>query len=530
MDAVLYEKGKIISMDSSIQGDALLVRDGRIAAVGRGEDFDSLAGVQRVSLNGACLLPGFIDAHSHVTAYAQTMLLCSLEGADSFEEIARRLKDFQKKSPAGKEKWIVAFGYDQNFLTEQRHPDRRFLDGVIPDRPVMLSHASGHMGVVNSAGLARLGLTGASQDPAGGRLGREPDGELTGYLEETAFTQCSRVLDKPSPEEGVRALRAAQREYLSYGVTTVQDGITRDEEWSLLTEAMRRDALLMDTVSYADMKLCRHIVEENGSMLGHYNHRLKLGGYKIFLDGSPQGRTAWMRDPYLGDEKDYRGYPVYQDQEVQSFLEAALKENIQVLAHCNGDAAAQQFIDCYLKARKQTGLSPDLRPVMIHAQLVRPDQLARMKELGMIASFFTAHTYYWGDVHMKNFGPERARAISPAMSAQKLGVPYTFHQDTPVIAPNMLETIRCAVTRKSKTGQDMGREECVSPMDALRAVTSTAAYQYFEENEKGTLSPGKAADLVILDRDPTQVPREAIGEIRVMSALVRGKPAFVRES
>jgi len=171
----------------------------------------------------------------------------------------------------------------------------------------------------------------------------------------------------------------------------------------------------------------------------------------------------------------------------------------------------------------------DLRPVMIHAQLVREDQLKRMARIGMMASFFTAHTYYWGDIHLQNFGEERAKKISPAKTASKYGVPFTFHQDSPVLLPNMIETIWCAVNRISREGKDMGHAERISTLEALKAITSMAAYQYREEDKKGSIKEGKVADFVILDRNPLEVEKEELREIRILATIKEDRMVYRAE-
>ncbi len=215
-----------------------------------------------------------------------------------------------------------------------------------------------------------------------------------------------------------------------------------------------QNALILDIVGYVDLEHHADLIKQNPQYRSYHN-RLRLGGYKLFLDGSPQGRTAWMSKPYT-NSKDYCGYARYSDEQVQSMVDRALEEKTQFITHCNGDAAAQQLLDC-LKGKQQ-----NVRPVMIHAQLLRPDQLPDVKSVSMIPSFFVAHTYYWGDIHIENFGMERAKHISCAHSAMEMNIPFTFHQDTPVIVPNMLETIWCAVNRMTKNGVCLGKRRMYS--------------------------------------------------------------------
>ena len=223
-----------------------------------------------------------------------------------------------------------------------------------------------------------------------------------------------------------------------------------------------------------------------------------------------------MTKPYEGEES-YRGNPTKTNEEVENAVHKAVEEERQLLAHCNGDAAAEQYIQACQKQPIEK--LKKIRPVMIHAQTVRKDQLEEMKKIGMIPSFFIAHVYYWGDIHLKNLGEDRASSISPAKSAEELGLIYTFHQDSPVLPPNMLETIWCAVNRTTKNGVLLGKEEQISVYEALNAVTISAAYSYFEEEEKGSIRKGKKADFVLLDKNPLKVPKEEIKNIKVIEVI-----------
>ncbi len=249
----------------------------------------------------------------------------------------------------------------------------------------------------------------------------------------------------------------------------------------------------------------------------------RIGGVKLFLDGSPQGRTAWMRTPYAGGGPDDRGYGTMTDKDLRAALRTAYANGLQPLAHANGDAAAAQYLAAVEDLEREHPGFRDLRPVMIHAQLLDRDQMGDTARLGVIPSFFVAHVYHWGDTHIKNFGPERAARISAAHSAQQHGIPFTFHQDSPVIPPDMMETVWTAVNRRTRDGVLLGPEERIDPEEALRAVTLNAARQYFLEDCKGSLRPGKDADLVILDADPLTVPPEALRDIKVLATIKGGK-------
>lgn len=514
MEHTLYYNGPILTMEGGRAPQAVLTRGGRVERLGAaGELLTAAPDAARRDLAGQCLVPAFLDPHSHITALASTLDLAQLGAAVSPEEIVRLLRAFAEERSLPPGAWAVGFGYDHNVLPGKRHPTRRDLDAAFPDRPVMITHASGHMGVLNTRALALAGITADTPDPQGGRIGREPDGRTpSGYLEERAFFAVSSAMPAPTQQARRAQLRRAQQVYFSHGIVLAQDGLTNHDGYALLQSA----DLTIDTVGYADMR-------ESSDLAG----RSGIGGYKIFLDGSPQGRTAWMLEPYLGGEPDDRGYPIYEDGEVCAFVRRALTEGRQLLAHCNGDAAAAQYLRCCRRVQEETGIPlASIRPVMIHAQLVRREQLEEMRALGMIPSFFAAHVFYWGDIHAENFGSGRAAHISPLRSAADLGLPFTLHQDTPVIAPDMLETVWCAAARLTRGGRVLGPGERISPLEALRAVTLNAARQYFMEGERGSIAPGKRADFAVLSADPTAVQVERLREIRVLETVKDGRAVW----
>lgn len=541
MAKTLYFGGEIITMAEPLYVEAILVDGGRILAVGSVVELERMVGPKdtRIDLKGGVMMPAFIDAHSHITSFSDTVGLVQLDGTSSMEELQRRIRDFRERRhiPAGQ--WISGFGYDNNDLPGQKHPDRRLLDVAAPENPVVIANKSGHMGVMNSLALETAGITAATPDPKGGRIGRESDGRTpNGYLEETAFTSLASGMPKAALSQRIENLVDAQDVYFSYGITTAQDGITKGPDWELLQAAAEAKKLKIDVVSYIDQRDDSQLLAEHADYAGGYRNHLRIGGYKIFLDGSPQGRTAWMTEPYRDAEDGYRGYPVYADAEVTAYLTLAFVEGRQILAHCNGDAAAAQFLSCCGKAldgltahqrggRTNEDILKQVQPVMIHAQLVRRDQLPELAKLHMVASMFVAHVWYWGDIHRKNFGDDRAMYISPARTAMEDGVLVTFHQDTPVLPPDMLQTVWCAVNRITKDGVLLGAEERVTPLQALEAVTINAAKQYHEENEKGSLEKGKQADMVVLDRNPMKVMPMEIRNIKVLRTVKGGEVVYV---
>lgn len=341
------------------------------------------------------------------------------------------------------------------------------LDRVSGTLPVYIAHRSVHMGVGNSALVRLAGVDAATPDPAGGRLGRTPGSdEPDGYVE-------------------------------------------------ALVEAGASGRLLIDVVAYP---VADHdgpeLLAEHADRKRQYRDHLRVGGLKLILDGSPQGRSAWLSEPYEGGEG-HRGHQALPDDVVHRCVRAAAEGSHQLLAHCNGDAAAEQLLDAYEKVLAESGRDEDLRPVMVHAQTVRDDQLDRMARIGMIPSFFVGHTWFWGDVHLRNLGPVRGRRISPVRSALDRGLPVTLHQDAPVTPPDMRLSLWAAVNRRTRTGRPIGPEQAITPYEALRSITAAAAYQYFEEDTKGVLTVGGRADLVVLDHNPLTVRPDRLKDLRV---------------
>ena len=376
------------------------------------------------------------------------------------------------------------------------------------------------MGVLNTKGLEKLGITNKTKAIEGGTIGRFNDTNPNGFLAENAFVPKLENVINLSVEKIVENILLAEKEYLKNGITTIQDGLTKKKEWDILKYIAEKKLFTADIVSYIDIKE-KNILNQNSEYVKKYNNNLKIGGYKIILDGSPQGKTAWISKPYQ-NEKEYRGYGTYEDLEVEKYIHEANEDNMQILAHCNGDEASEQFIRIIEKENNDSRL----RPVMIHAQLVRKDQLLRMKKDNILPSFFVTHIYYWGDIHVDNLG-ESAYNISPVKTACDLGINYTFHQYTPVIYPNLLETVEVAVNRKTKSGKVLGKEERITVYEALKAITINSAYQYFEENEKGSIREGKKADFVVLSNNPLMLNnKEDIKKIEVLETIKNGKTVY----
>jgi predicted amidohydrolase YtcJ len=515
---------------------ALATRDGRIVWLGSAQDSAAWTGpeTQRHDLGDRALLPGFIDAHGHLTFQAATIAWANLASppvgpVTDLESLQQELKDYIEANRIPPGDWVIGNGYDDSLLAETRHPDRTVLDAVSTEHPIALLHVSGHLSAANSLALQSAGIDAETPDPAGGHIRRYPDSqEPNGVLEETATYPLRAMLQQPRSNP-VEDLKEALKLYASYGITTVQDGAISEPAISLLEDAAANGDLNLDVVIYPVVG-SPDVSAVGDRTPGAYQDRLKIGGVKMILDGSPQGKTAWLSEPYHvppeGKAADYLGYPIHPDEKAYAMVGAFMTAGIPILAHANGDAAAAQLIGAVAASGAET---TDHRTVMIHAQTVRDDQLDEMYRLGMVPSFFSTHTFFWGDWHRDSvLGPERGSRISPTRSAMNRGIPFTVHNDAPIVPPDMIRLLWATTNRTTRSGETLGAAQRLSTFEALSAMTRMAAYQYFEEDEKGTLAVGKQADLVILSDDPLNLETGKLLNLEVLETWSQGRRVFKR--
>jgi predicted amidohydrolase YtcJ len=531
----VYSNGTIITMNPALPlAESVAVRDGRIMAVGTRTEVAKLAGNNSIEkdLAGKTLIPGLIDAHGHITYTAASRSWINLASppigtANSIADI-QQLLESGKVQQAGSS-WLIGWGYDDSLLSEQRHPNRNDLDRISTDKPIFLRHVSGHLTTCNSKCLEIAGITADTPNPKGGVIQHFANGEPNGVLEETAMHLVYAKLPTEDLATKMRLLDEAQQYYASYGITTVQDGATFAAEIALLQQAASQQRLTLDVVAYPYLSHDSQLIEQHPPSREYRNH-FRVGGAKLVLDGSPQGKTAWLQQPYLhppeGQTADYRGYPTLEDAPLLDQMNYLFEHNIQVLAHANGDAAGDQLIRIITQANDTQGIA-DRRSVMIHAQTAREDQLDQMQTQGIIPSYFVAHTYYWGDWHRDSvFGVERASRISPLQSTIKRGMRFTTHNDAPIVPPDMMRLLWASVNRITRSGKVLGEAQRVSPMEALKSITIDAAYQYFEEQNKGSIEAGKLADFTILSDNPLTIDPVAIKDIQILQTIKEGETIF----
>ena len=352
---------------------------------------------------------------------------------------------------------------------------------------------------------------------------------------ETAYLPVFAALSAPvSPERELARLKAAQMIYAAAGLTTAQEGATNLGELEVLQRGAARGALFLDVVALPLItELDRILAGNPPGSFGTYRGRLKLGGVKLVLDGSPQGKTASFTTPYLTGgptgQADWRGEPTFPPAVLDAMVKRCYDLKLQTFLHANGDAAIDMLLEAHERA-SAGDRSDDRRTVAIHSQFVRPDQLDRYVADRIIPSFFTGHAYYFAAAHLANRGKAQASFLSPMKTALAKGLHPTNHTDFVVTPIDQMMVLWTAVTRKSLAGEVIGPGERVTPMEALEAITINAAYQYREEASKGSIEPGKLADLVILDRNPLKVDPDAIKDIRVVETIKEGQTIYRREA
>ena len=514
----------------------MAVDKGRIVFAGSRDEAMKLwgTGTRFKNLGGQTMMPGFIDGHAHfVQLGAQAVganLLPSPDGkSDTIDALVEELKVFAKSPDVAQTGWIFGMGYDDSVLG--RHPTKADLDKVSTTVPVAIIHISGHFSVMNSAGLARAGITAASKDPVGGKIGRMPGSdEPDGYLEEVAhFAAALPAVTPTSPAGKDYFSKRALELVKSFGQTTVNEGRMMGPNAKDLESLATRGLLDIDVLGFADYT----DTSEVGAWGQEYRSRLRFPGSKITLDGSPQGRTAWRTTPFLlppeGLPADYRGTPSVPDTSiVVAAITEAFDNNWQIKIHANGDAAIDQLLEAVGTVTATRGVKPG-QVILIHGQFLRPDQIPRLKALGIFPSMFPMHTFYWGDWYGKIIGPDKAAQISPMRSILDAGMIATSHTDAPVALPNLMQVAWATVNRTSRSGKVIGPNERVTPYEAMEMITIWGADQFQEGDKKGSIKVGKLADLVVLSADPVAIDPKLINTINVMETMKEGRTVWARK-
>ena len=556
--ATVYSGGDILTMKGPTPAyvEALVEKDGKILYVGKRSDALRAAGkdARQVNLAGTTLMPGFIDAHGHLVYATHTMLDADLAGVRNIPELLARLKAHAAETPEGDR--IVGMGYRAEQMAEKRHPTRAELDTVSATRPIGISDGSGHHGVFNSALMKEMKLGADTPDPEGGFFDRLPGGrELEGHAAETAWMAILATRQPLTEAQTRKGVQRATQLWVENGMTTASEmglGLSGDDI-SIVTAIINEKLLPIDLVMFAKASASARIIdsayqiqksrtnpngETSADLLAvrpdldqRYINRVRLAGIKFWMDGSVE--TAFLSRPFAKNPPgvttpDYRGMRVDPQDELVAALQKNWKTNRQIAAHAIGDEAIEQVLVAAEATAREKGMGED-RPIVQHAQFLRPDQLQRVKALNGTVSFTAAGIYPMGDYIKELIGPDRLGWVGPANSAERMGVNWTINTDWPAgVSPSLIYAAWNVVNRQTRSGAILVPEERVTPYAAMRAITINGAYQYREEKTKGTLEAGKLADLVILSANPLKVAPMAIKDITVMQTLKEGQVVYTR--
>ncbi len=537
----IYFGGDILTMAGDQPGyiDALAVRDGKIIATGNRDDLQQYRqdSTRLIDLQGKTLLPGFYDAHSHFFQTAVKLSTVSLDPppagtVTSIDNILSVLKSELNANPRRAGEWLYGWGYDNGMLKENRHPTRADLDKVSTEVPISIYHFSSHMLVLNSKGLELMGFTAESVDPEGGVIRRMPgSAEPNGIIEEQAIMPVlQQMLASVQGERMIALMGRSQLIYKQHGYTSMLEMAGTPELVTAFKSYAAAGKLDID-LSTAVLSVTQPAQQTAKQFDLEYRDHFRVIGGKINLDGGSPGRTAFLREPYYtqdeGVSADYRGYSsITKQEDLDAIVASFYQERIPIFIHALGDAAIDQAIHAVAAAQKAHPRD-DIRQQLIHLQVFQPDQMQALQELDVSLTFQNTHNYYFSDFHAAStLGPQRTEKLCPMATAIKEGFNVTFHHDSPVHPVSQIYLIWIAVNRTSRSGKLYGPEERISVYQALQGSTINAAWQFFEENSKGSLEVGKLADLVILDSNPLKVAKENIKQIQVLETIKEGETVW----
>ena len=528
---IIFSGARFITMnDSTPEAECLCTIDGRIECLGSREEVLANLGsapYDEVDLGGGVAYPGFIDTHSHLSAFSNALnwAECGLDNGN-IPGVLDTLRTWAEEHPDG---WIIGYGFDDTGMPENRHLTRHELDAVCKDRPIIVGHISLHLGYFNTKALELLGLDKGGEVP-GGLVEMSPDGTPTGVLYEMAFLNAQAALPLYSLERIRDNMVRAMQVYASKGITTFMDGGV-----GCIGGASEFLQIYMDLARKGDMPIRGYLQimpAEIDSPLGHKlfdfsDDYLRTGGVKLFIDGSIQGYTAALKEGYH-TRPEHRGDTVCTPEELTENIIRFHASGVQVAVHANGDQGAEIVISAFEKAAAMYP-GPDLRHILLHAQTVSDEHLRRMKAIGVIPTFFVRHVEVWGDRHKKFFlGPERASRMDPCGSAVALGIPFGLHVDSPILPPTVLGSMHVAVNRITSGGEVLGPDQRISAREAIKAYTTYAALFCAGESDRGQLSPGRFADFVLLDRNIEESDPLTIRDISVKATFCGGRKVYER--
>ena len=523
----LFKNGKIYTPGCGFS-DSFAVRDDRFISPD-----DAARPDRTVDLKGAFVCLGFIDTHMHLTEYGRAISSCNLDDhTGSREEVLAYMRAFLWKDPPGREEWFFSRGWNNDrFSDGNRFLSRYDLDQVSRDVPIYSERTCGHCACVNSKALEILGVTGRTPDPEGGRIGRE-NGEADGMFYDSAIDMIRRVMPDPDVAAFKKYILAASSALASFGVTTSMTDDFNAYPWQPVVRAYEE--------LEAEGKLSVRIYEQSyfdkpgklkefwaaGYTTGAGTDRFRIGPLKMIVDGAVGAHTAYLSEPY-SDRPDTCGAMVYSQAVLDQMIGLANRHDMQIAIHTIGDRCLDMVMDAYEKAFAEHPRK-DHRDALIHCLVTRPDQLPRIRDLGLRVHFQSAFLDYHCGIAESRLGADRAASSYAWKSMRDLGIAVSNSSDAPVEIPDPLRGIQLAVTRRplDGTGKVLNPKEAFSLEEALAGYTTEAAPASFDEKNKGRIAPGFLADFVILSADPFETDPMKLSGIRVRETWIGGQRVF----
>jgi predicted amidohydrolase YtcJ len=509
---------------------AMAVRDGKVQFIGSVREAMALRGAATriVDVGGRTVIPGMVDAHAHLLGLGQALRTVNLVGAKSYDEVIARVVERAKGLPAGQ--WLLGRGWDQNQWSDTRFPTHEALSRALPNNPVWLTRVDGHAGLANAAALRAAGVTAASVDPSGGRIERSAAGEPTGVFIDNAKALVERSIPAPSREDTRRAIREAIAESQRWGLVGLHDAGESRATIDLMEEMAKAGEIpfRLYVMIGDDSAAIAHYLQR-GPQSALYDNHLWIRAIKLYADGALGSRGAALLEPY-SDDPNNRGLLLSAPAHIQDVASRALRSGFQVATHAIGDRGNRVVLDAYDKAL-QANPTPDHRFRVEHAQILNHDDISRFAELGVIPSMQAVHQtsdMYWAG---NRLGTGRLLGAYAWRSLLNTGVVVPNGSDFPVEAVNPLLSFHSAVSRQDAENWPAAGwmpEQRMTRDEALKSMTIWPAYAGFQEMMMGSLTPGKLADFVVLDRDIMTIPERDILGTSVVATYIGGKPVYER--
>jgi predicted amidohydrolase YtcJ len=537
----IFHGGTIMTVDKDFsEAEAIAIEGKKIVAVGTLKEVKSKVGdnIEMVNLQNKVMLPGFIDPHAHVLSFAPVRFLTENIGATNFKTTDEALSYLKEKAlELEQDEWLLASNWDPSIQEGVPALTFKELDDVSKDHPVFVLNTSGHLAYVNSKAYEAAGIPEDIENPPGAEYVRDANGKLNGVIKNNvAFFPIWLANPAAAKMDLTKALISLLNEFNQYGVTTTSEfslGATTQSaaEADLLFAASERDGFSARVMAYPYYPINEEW-DKAGTKMYDGNDLAKIVGFKLIADGSNQGFTGLQREAYhCHSQMGNLGVEYMSVEEMMTIAEQRVKQGWHLALHGNGDKAIDNILTVMQQLKDKGYDLASVRPRIEHCSILHDDQIQKMKELGVSASFLIGHVHYWGTfMRDRVFGHEKVQLLDRCASVEKEGISYTLQSDFSVTEPDMLKLVEIAVTRTTFKEPDyvLAPQECISVESAIRAITSEAAWQLMSENEIGSLETGKYADFVILEKDPRKVDPSNISEIAVLETWMNGKRVYLK--